>query len=68
LASRGAALVGLGQQLFLAAVYFSSNRWMFEQPHEYVPLFILAVVPAGRVWGLDRLIVRARPRLGRWPF
>ncbi len=68
LASRGAALVGLGQQLFLAAVYFSSNRWVFEQPHEYVPLFILAVVPAGRVWGLDRLIVRARPKLARWPF
>jgi len=26
------------------------------------------VVPAGRVWGLDRFIVRARPRLARWPF
>jgi len=26
------------------------------------------VVPAGRVWGLDRLIVRARPKLARWPF
>jgi len=68
LASRGAALVGLGQQLFLAAVYFSSNRWMFEQPHEYVPLFILAVVPAGRLWGLDGLLVRLRPRFRRWPF
>ncbi len=67
LATRGAALLGLGQQLFLAAVYFSSNRWMFEQPHEYVPLFILAVVPAGRVWGLDGLITRTRPRLARWP-
>jgi len=68
LATRGAALLGLGQQLFLAAVYFSSNRWMFEQPHEYVPLFILAVVPAGRSWGLDGFITRARPRLARWPF
>ena len=68
LATRGAALLGLGQQLFLAAVYFSSNRWMFEQPHEYVPLFILAVVPAGRAWGLDALITRLRPRLARWPF
>ncbi len=68
LASRGAALVDLGQQLFLALIYVSSNRWMFEQPHEYVPLFILAVVPAGRVWGLDERIIRARPALRRWPF
>jgi uncharacterized membrane protein YphA (DoxX/SURF4 family) len=67
LATRGAALVGLGQQLFLALVYLSSDRWAFEQPHEYVPLIILSLVPAGRVWGLDRLVVRARPP-GRWPF
>ena len=58
----------LGQQLFLAAVYFSSNRWMFEQPHEYIPLAILALVPAGRVWGLDRRLIRQRPNLRRWPF
>lgn len=68
LASRGAALVGLGQQLFLAAVYFSSNRWLFEQPHEYVPLAILAVVPGGRVWGLDGRLGADRARRGRWPF
>lgn len=68
LATRFGALVDLGQQLFLAAVYFSSNRWLFEQPHEYVPLFVLAAVPAGRVWGLDGWIVRRYPRLLRWPF
>jgi uncharacterized membrane protein YphA (DoxX/SURF4 family) len=68
LATRGAALVALGQQLFLALVYFSSNRWLFEQPHEYVPLFILAVVPAGRVWGLDGWLVRRVPAWRRWPF
>lgn len=68
LASRGAALACLGQQLFLALVYFSSNRWMFEQPHEYVPLLILALVPAGRMWGLDAVIVRRWPTLRRWPF
>jgi uncharacterized membrane protein YphA (DoxX/SURF4 family) len=61
--TRGAALVGLAFQLSLALVYFSSNRWMFEQPHEYVPLFILAVVPAGLAWGLDGRLRRA----GRWP-
>jgi uncharacterized membrane protein YphA (DoxX/SURF4 family) len=68
LASRFGALVDLGQQLFLALVYFSSNRWLFEQPHEYVPLIVLALVPSGRVWGLDRRLIRAQPRLRRWPF
>lgn len=68
LASRGAALVALGQQLFLALVYFSSNRWMFEQPHEYVPLIVLSIVPAGRAWGLDARLLRRYPLLKRWPF
>src|SRR5262245_56765569 len=68
LATRLAALIDLGQQLFLAAVYFSSNRWLFEQPHEYVPLIVLAIVPAGRVWGIDARLVRRYPRLSRWPF
>jgi len=68
LASRGAALVALGQQLFLALVYFSSNRWMFEQPHEYIPLIVLAIVPAGRAWGVDARLARRDLALRRWPF
>jgi uncharacterized membrane protein YphA (DoxX/SURF4 family) len=69
LATRGAALVGLGQQLFLQVVYLSSNRWTFEQPHEWVPLLILAIVPAGRAWGLDaRFAGRGVRRLRGWPF
>jgi hypothetical protein len=48
-------------------VYFSSNRWMFEQPHEYVPLIILAIVPAGYFWGLDRLVAQRWPAARRWP-
>ena len=68
LAARGAALADLGQQLFLALVYASSNRWLFEQPHEYVPLIVLAIVPAGRMWGLDALLVRRNPSRLRWPF
>jgi uncharacterized membrane protein YphA (DoxX/SURF4 family) len=68
LVSRGASLVGLLFQLFLALVYMSSNRWMFEQPHEYVPLVILAIVPSGHYWGLDGLLTRHRPALRRWPF
>lgn len=66
--SRGAALVCLGQQPFLALVYFSSKRWMFEQPHEYVPLMVLALVPTGRMWGLDAWLLRRTPSLRRWPF
>ncbi len=63
IASRGAALAALAMQLFLALVYASSGRWMWEQPHEWVPLVILTLVPAGRTWGLDQ-------RFGRrgWPF
>jgi len=66
LASRGAALVGLGQQLFLQLLYLSSGRWMFEQPHEWVPLVILLLVPSGRVWGLDRRFVQRDGGSGRW--
>jgi uncharacterized membrane protein YphA (DoxX/SURF4 family) len=69
IATRGAALVALSQQLFLQLVYFSSGRFMWEQPHEWVPLVILALVPAGRVWGLDaRLTHRGIGRFDRWPF
>lgn len=67
-ASRGMAFIDLGQQLFLALVYVSSNRWLFEQPHEYVPLIVLAIVPAGRMWGLDAWLLRRYPALQHWPF
>jgi uncharacterized membrane protein YphA (DoxX/SURF4 family) len=69
IASRAAALAALGQQLFLQLVYFSSGRFMWEQPHEWVPLVVLALVPAGRVWGLDaRLLHRGTRRFDHWPF
>ncbi|MGQ0465717.1 MAG: DoxX family membrane protein [Sporichthyaceae bacterium] len=73
LVTRGAALASLGMHVFLALAYATSNRWMFEQPHEYVPALILALVPAGRVWGLDAKVAgrfgrsRAGLREG-WPF
>jgi uncharacterized membrane protein YphA (DoxX/SURF4 family) len=69
IASRAAALAALGQQLFLQLVYASSGRWLFELPHEWVPLLILALVPAGRVWGFDRrLVQRGSRRFDSWPF
>ena len=49
-------------------LYASSNRWLFEQPHEYVPLVILALVPAGRLWGLDGRLRWRRARAGKFPF
>ncbi len=67
LLTRGAALVGLGFHLFLTLVYASSNRWMFEQPHEYVPFIILAIVPAGRYWGLDGVLQGWSSRFRHWP-
>lgn len=68
IATRAGALVGLGQHVFLALLYTSSNRWLFEQPHEWVPLLILALVPAARMWGLDARVVARRPARRKWPF
>jgi len=66
LLSRGAALIVFAQHFFLQLVYFSSGRFAFEQPHEWLPPLILALVPAGLVWGLDGRLNRNRPRV-RWP-
>lgn len=68
LASRGAALIVLAEAVFLALIYFSSDRWIFEQPHEYVPAAILALVSSGYVWGLDGRLDLGRAKQGRWPF
>ena len=69
LATRGAALIGLGQMLFLQLLYLSSGAWMWEQPHEWVPMLILLLVPAGRMWGLDhRFVDRGSERLRGFPF
>ena len=64
--SRGAALIVFLQHFGLQLLYFSSGRFAFEQPHEWVPPLILALVPAGLVWGLDGRLARNRPRV-RWP-
>ena len=67
LLSRFGALLGLLQTGFLAALYLSNDRWVFEQPLEVVPLLLLVWLPSGRVWGLDGTPgVQARLR-GRWP-
>lgn len=63
LASRLGALLALGPAVFLFFVYFGNDRWLPEQPLELVPLVLLALVPAGRWWGLDR-----RFAARGWPF
>ncbi|HEV8628492.1 MAG TPA: DoxX family membrane protein [Acidimicrobiia bacterium] len=63
LASRLGALLALGPAVYLFFVYFANDRWLPEQPLELVPLLILALIPAGRWWGLDRRLARSR-----WPF
>ena len=69
LATRGAALIGLGQMVFLQLLYLSSGAWMWEQAHEWVPMLILLLVPAGRMWGLDhRFVDRGIGRLRGFPF
>lgn len=60
--SRLGALIALGPAIFLFFVYVANDRWVPEQPLELVPLLMLAVVPSGRWWGLDRRVASAR-----WP-
>ena len=66
LLSRGAALIVFAQHFGLQLLYLSSGRFAFEQPHEWVPPLILALVPAGLIWGLDGRLGRNRDRV-RWP-
>ncbi len=68
LASRLGALLGLLQVGFLAALYLSNDRWVFEQPLEVVPLLILLWLPSGRVWGVDGSPLLPAGLRGRWPF
>ena len=60
--TRLGALIALGPAVFLFFVYVANDRWVPEQPLELVPLLVLAVVPSGRLWGLDR-----RAKSERWP-
>lgn len=67
LLSRLGALFALMQVLFLSALYLGTDRWLFEQALEVVPLLLLLWVPSGRVWGVDGSpLLPARLR-GRWP-
>lgn len=66
IASRLGATAGL---LLIGPIWIMllhRNLYLWEYPLDLVPLLILAVVPAGRAFGLDGTLA-ARFR-GRWPF
>lgn len=64
-ATRLAALGGLLLLIPIWVMLLHTGDYLWDYPLDLVPLALLVVVPAGRVWGLDR---RIAPRLGnRWP-
>ena len=66
IASRLGPLLALALIFPLWIMVIDNRRYLFEWPLDIVPLAILAVVPAGRVWGQDHKLVA---RFGdRWPF
>ncbi|WP_300018874.1 hypothetical protein [Pseudonocardia sp.] len=65
-ASRAAALGGLALIGPIWLMLLDDGLYLWAYPVELAPLVILALVPAGRVWGLDG---RPAGRFGgRWPF
>lgn len=66
--TRAAALgtLALIAPIWLMYLFSAANQYAFLYPVDLVPLALLAVVPAGRTWGLD---ARLAARFGnRWPF
>lgn len=59
-----AALLGAGFALHLNFMVWDRNVWMWEYAVEWMPLLGLALMRAGRYWGLDALLARRFPR---WP-
>ncbi len=62
-------LAALGALLLIAPIWLmllDETPYLWTYPVELVPLAILVIVPAGRVFGLDRSL--AHRFKGRWPF
>ena len=47
-------------------ILIHTNLYLWEYPADLFPLLVLAIVPAGRTFGLDRTL--AARLHGRWPF
>ncbi|HEV8651970.1 MAG TPA: DoxX family membrane protein [Actinomycetes bacterium] len=66
LASRFGGLIGVGLIGPLLIMTIDNGAYLFDFLPDVVPFVILALVPSGRVWGLDGRMVA---RFGdRWPF
>jgi uncharacterized membrane protein YphA (DoxX/SURF4 family) len=66
IASRLGALIGL---LLIGPIWIMlihTNLYLWEYPADLFPLLVLAIVPTGRTFGLDRTL--AARFHGRWPF
>lgn len=62
-------LAALGALLLIAPIWLmllNETPYLWTYPVELVPLVILVIVPAGRIFGLDRSL--ARRFNWRWPF
>ena len=59
-----AALIGAGFALHLNFAVWDRNVWAWEYAVEWMPLLGLALMRAGRFWGLDE---RLAWRFPRWP-
>ncbi len=59
-----AALIGAGFALHLNFAVWDRNVWAWEYAVEWLPLLGLALMRAGRFWGVDARLVRRFPR---WP-
>jgi uncharacterized membrane protein YphA (DoxX/SURF4 family) len=66
IAARLGATIGL---LLIGPIWImllDNNHYLWEYPNELFPLLLLAIVPAGRVFGRDRTLA---PHFNnRWPF
>ncbi|MBA2474160.1 MAG: DoxX family membrane protein [Pseudonocardiales bacterium] len=66
IATRLAAVGGLLLILPIWLMLWHTTAYLWEYPLDLFPLVLLAIVPAGRMFGVDRTLA---PRLhGRWPF
>ena len=62
-------LSALGGLLFIGPIWimlWHTNLYLSEYPLDLVPLVVFAIVPAGRVLGLDRALAARFSH--RWPF
>jgi thiosulfate dehydrogenase (quinone) large subunit len=66
IAARLGATVGLLLVGPIWIMLWHTNLYLWEYPNELFPVLLLAIVPAGRVFGQDRKLA---PRFGgHWPF